>query len=93
MESLYKVEDHFLNNETENVDSMFAVQGFSFAGSGQNAGQAAATGAFKGAIEDADAIADREPAPSPVKTWRGRAIRRRVSFVIVKGSPCVMPCA
>ncbi len=38
MESLYKVEDHFLNNETENVDSMFAVQGFSFAGSGQNNG-------------------------------------------------------
>ena len=40
MESLYKVEDHFLNNETENVESMFAVQGFSFAGGGQNNGMA-----------------------------------------------------
>jgi multidrug efflux pump len=38
MESLYKVEDHFLNDEPDTVDSMFAVQGFSFAGSGQNNG-------------------------------------------------------
>lgn len=35
MESVYKVEDHFLDDE-EAVESMFAVQGFSFAGSGQN---------------------------------------------------------
>jgi multidrug efflux pump len=40
MESLYKVEDHFLDDESENVDSMFAVQGFSFAGGGQNNGMA-----------------------------------------------------
>ena len=40
MDSLYKVEDHFLNEETENVESMFAVQGFSFAGGGQNNGMA-----------------------------------------------------
>jgi len=40
LESLYKVEDHFLNDETDSVDSMFAVQGFSFAGGGQNNGMA-----------------------------------------------------
>ncbi|MBB3061298.1 efflux RND transporter permease subunit [Microbulbifer rhizosphaerae] len=38
MESIHKVEDHFLNNEQESVASVFSVQGFSFAGSGQNAG-------------------------------------------------------
>ena len=36
MESVYKVEDHFLNNEESLVESVFSVQGFSFAGSGQN---------------------------------------------------------
>ncbi|HZW59440.1 MAG TPA: efflux RND transporter permease subunit, partial [Woeseiaceae bacterium] len=36
MDSVYKVEDYFLNQESEAVDSMFAVQGFSFAGGGQN---------------------------------------------------------
>ncbi|MFC6635729.1 efflux RND transporter permease subunit [Microbulbifer taiwanensis] len=38
MESIYKVEDQFLNNEPDNVESVFSVQGFSFAGSGQNNG-------------------------------------------------------
>ncbi|SDZ80617.1 efflux RND transporter permease subunit [Microbulbifer marinus] len=38
MESIYKVEDHFLNNEPDTVESVFSVQGFSFAGSGQNNG-------------------------------------------------------
>ncbi|WOX05582.1 efflux RND transporter permease subunit [Microbulbifer pacificus] len=36
MESVQKLEDHFLNNENELVESVFSVQGFSFAGSGQN---------------------------------------------------------
>ncbi|HEY8569361.1 efflux RND transporter permease subunit [Microbulbifer sp.] len=36
MESVQKLEDHFLNNESELVESVFSVQGFSFAGSGQN---------------------------------------------------------
>ncbi|WP_295797601.1 efflux RND transporter permease subunit [uncultured Microbulbifer sp.] len=36
MESVQKVEDHFLNNESALVESVFSVQGFSFAGSGQN---------------------------------------------------------
>ena len=36
MESVSKVEDHFLNNESDLVESVFSVQGFSFAGSGQN---------------------------------------------------------
>lgn len=36
MESVKKLEDHFLNNESDLVESVFSVQGFSFAGSGQN---------------------------------------------------------
>ncbi|WP_339779847.1 efflux RND transporter permease subunit [uncultured Thalassospira sp.] len=35
---LKKVENHFLNDEKENVNGIFTVAGFSFAGSGQNAG-------------------------------------------------------
>ncbi|MCE4555295.1 efflux RND transporter permease subunit [Roseateles cellulosilyticus] len=31
-----RVEDHFLQNEKQNVDSVFAVTGFSFAGQGEN---------------------------------------------------------
>src|SRR3546814_7080502 len=37
-ESNAKLEKHFLENETEAVESVFAVQGFSFAGMGQNTG-------------------------------------------------------
>ena len=33
-----QIEDHFLNNESEVVESMFGVAGFSFAGQGQNMG-------------------------------------------------------
>jgi multidrug efflux pump len=40
LESLEKLEQHFLQNEKDAVDSVFAVQGFSFAGSGQNNGMA-----------------------------------------------------
>jgi multidrug efflux pump len=40
MEALYQVEDHFLDHEPDTVESMFAVQGFSFAGGGQNNGMA-----------------------------------------------------
>jgi multidrug efflux pump len=36
MESVIKLEEHFLNNEPEAVESLFTVQGFSFGGSGQN---------------------------------------------------------
>lgn len=35
-----QVESHYLNDEKENVESVFSVQGFSFAGSGQNTGLA-----------------------------------------------------
>ncbi|RNF35790.1 efflux RND transporter permease subunit [Paracoccus methylarcula] len=35
-----QVEDYFLNQESDSVDSMFGVAGFSFAGSGQNVGMA-----------------------------------------------------
>ncbi|WP_134680756.1 efflux RND transporter permease subunit [Paracoccus ravus] len=33
-----QIQEHFLKTEAENVDSMFGVSGFSFAGSGQNMG-------------------------------------------------------
>jgi multidrug efflux pump len=35
---LDKVQDHFLDHESRLVDSVFTVQGFSFSGTGQNAG-------------------------------------------------------
>ena len=38
LDVLKQVEDHFLDNEAENVSSMFGVVGFSFGGSGQNTG-------------------------------------------------------
>ena len=38
MQSIEKVERHFLENEKEAVVSVFAVQGFSFGGGGQNTG-------------------------------------------------------
>ncbi|MCO4172173.1 efflux RND transporter permease subunit [Aeromonas veronii] len=37
---LADMRDYFLKNETDNVDSVLTVSGFSFAGSGQNAGMA-----------------------------------------------------
>jgi|SRR5690554_4721285 len=40
MESIEKLEQHFLENEKDSVNSIFSVQGFSFAGSGQNNGLA-----------------------------------------------------
>lgn len=40
MKTLRKVEDYFLDNEKDNIEGMFAVQGFSFAGGGQNSGMA-----------------------------------------------------
>ena len=40
LEAIAKLENHFLENEAELVESVFSVQGFSFAGMGQNAGMA-----------------------------------------------------
>ncbi|QAU34463.1 efflux RND transporter permease subunit [Janthinobacterium sp. 17J80-10] len=40
MESLRKIQNHFLENEKDVVESVFTVQGFSFAGQGQNNGLA-----------------------------------------------------
>src|SRR5690606_38324164 len=40
IEAITKLEDHFLNNEADAVESTMAVQGFSFAGMGQNNGMA-----------------------------------------------------
>jgi multidrug efflux pump len=38
LEALKAVENHYLDREKDNVDSMFAVSGFSFGGTGQNMG-------------------------------------------------------
>ncbi|NLW05013.1 MAG: efflux RND transporter permease subunit [Pseudomonadaceae bacterium] len=38
MESIYKLEDHFMKNEEGVAESVFTIQGFSFSGAGQNAG-------------------------------------------------------
>ena len=60
---LKKVEDHFLNDEGKNVTSVFAVQGFSFGGSGQNSGIAFVMlkdwDQRKAAVQKAKAVADR----------------------------------
>ena len=40
LEAMAKLENHFLENESDAIESIFAVQGFSFAGMGQNAGMA-----------------------------------------------------
>jgi len=40
LESIYKLEEHFLQNEKDAVESVFSVQGFSFSGMGQNSGMA-----------------------------------------------------
>ncbi len=40
MKSIYQLENHFLDNEKDAVESVFSVQGFSFGGSGQNNGLA-----------------------------------------------------
>ncbi|WIO74076.1 efflux RND transporter permease subunit [Porticoccaceae bacterium LTM1] len=38
LESLKQIEDYFLEEESENIDHLFTVVGFSFAGSAQNSG-------------------------------------------------------
>ncbi len=38
METIYKLEDHFMQNEAKVAQSVFTIQGFSFSGTGQNAG-------------------------------------------------------
>jgi multidrug efflux pump len=40
MQSIYALENHFLQDEKDAVESVFSVQGFSFSGSGQNTGLA-----------------------------------------------------
>ena len=57
------IEHHFLTQEKDNIDGLFVVQGFSFAGAGQNAGLAFAAlsdwSKRKGAKNHAPAIAQR----------------------------------
>lgn len=38
LESVHKIEDYFLNDQSENVEHLFTVTGFSFAGQAQNNG-------------------------------------------------------
>ena len=40
LQAMYRMEDHFLDQEKDNVESVLMVQGFSFAGAGQNTGMA-----------------------------------------------------
>src|SRR5690606_31055115 len=40
LQSIYQLEDYFLEHEQEAVQAVFSIQGFSFAGSGQNTGMA-----------------------------------------------------
>lgn len=61
---LKKIEHHFLENEKENVNGLFTVAGFSFAGSGQNAGIAFIN------LKD---WSERERADQSVKAVIGRA--------------------
>ncbi len=68
MESLYKVEDYFLDQEPDTVDSMFAVQGFSFAGTGQNNGMAFVK------------LRDWDERKSPEQDVRAVANRARAAF-------------
>ena len=64
MEVMQKIERHFLDNEKDAVDSVFAVQGFSFGGSGQNTGHRlrqpqGLVGAHGAAASRASAVAGR----------------------------------
>ncbi len=40
MQSIAKLEQHFRENETDTVEAVMAIQGFSFGGTGQNTGTA-----------------------------------------------------
>jgi multidrug efflux pump len=66
LESIAAVEDHFLNSESDLVQSVFSVQGFSFAGQGQNTGMAFVKlkdwSLREGEGEDASAVAARASA-------------------------------
>ncbi|MBB6600274.1 efflux RND transporter permease subunit [Luteimonas sp. MC1825] len=63
IEALKELEDHFIANESDIVESVFSVQGFSFAGMGQNAGMSFVKltdwGERKEASEGAFALAGR----------------------------------
>ncbi|GLS98745.1 multidrug efflux RND transporter permease subunit [Sphingobium jiangsuense] len=58
-----KMKDYFLNDERDNVDYVMSIIGFSFSGSGQNAGQAFISlkpwSERKGSVNGAAAISDR----------------------------------
>ncbi|MEC7120992.1 MAG: efflux RND transporter permease subunit [Pseudomonadota bacterium] len=63
LETMKKVEDYYLNEEKETVQSVFAITGFSFAGSGQNMGLAFVRlkdwDERKGAGQDVQSVAGR----------------------------------
>ena len=61
-QALTLVRDHFLEEEKANVDGIFAISGFSFAGQGQNAGMAFVN------------LKDWDDRPDDVQTIAGRAM-------------------
>ncbi|MEY8099293.1 efflux RND transporter permease subunit [Falsihalocynthiibacter sp. S25ZX9] len=80
LKATQQIQDHFLKTESENVDSVFSVVGFSFAGAGQNNGLAFVR------------LKDWEERPSPaqsVQAIAGRAfpvmmgIKEAMAFPIV----------
>jgi multidrug efflux pump len=66
LESIAAVENHFLDEESDLVESVFSVQGFSFSGQGQNTGMAFVKlkdwSLREGEGEDASAVAARASA-------------------------------
>ncbi|KGO98312.1 efflux RND transporter permease subunit [Novilysobacter defluvii] len=84
MESIRALENHFLENESEYVESVLSVQGFSFAGMGQNAGMAFVK------LTDWDERTDEESAASSI-AQRGMAALSQVkdAFIFVMAPPAM----
>ena len=84
MESIRALENHFLENESEYVESVLSVQGFSFAGMGQNAGMAFVK------LTDWDERTDEESAAASI-AQRGMAALSQVkdAFIFVMAPPAM----
>jgi len=84
VEVLKKIEDHFLDNESDSVESMFAAAGFSFSGRGQNSGIAFIR------LKDWD---QRDPETQGVQAIIGRAMGAfwpmREAFVFAINPPAI----
>lgn len=84
MRSIEALEQHFLHNETDAVESVFAVQGFSFAGMGQNTGMAFVK------LKDWDQRSDASLSASAV-AGRGMGALSRIkdAFIFVFAPPAM----